>query len=297
MRRTLICLLLCAALGLCACGGSSAPQSAPAEEALPGGRSYSDIYMEYLAVRAALLEGVELRIETNNAVLKEQYADSYYMNSNYLVLTYVPFSTVYPGLVSTLADGDDLSGALTELRTAFPDAVLEQVSPGKYEAKYTYVDKTSGQAVDRSGRCVWERDGQVGSFRVQAYIDDELVEFTEFIPQGDDVYLLYTMTDLALVQFSGGRLRGLRHLHRISEPPLGSFPGDMRPFDLSAFDPFPGGGAEDALFSMENDAQYLITLENDVMVYNGLIAQDLTDAQGNKTGMAWQAIEPIVLQD
>ena len=299
MRRNLICLLLCAALalGLCACGGGSAPQSAQAEEALPGGKSYSDIYMEYLAVRTALLEGVELRIETSNAVLKEQYPDSYYMNSNYLVLTYVPFSTVYPGLVSTLAEGDDLSGALEELRTAFPDAALEQLSPGKYEARYTYVDKTSGQAVDRSGRCVWERDGQAGSFRVQAYIDEQLVEFTEFIPQGDDLYLLYTMTDLALVQVSGGRLRGLRHIHRISEPPLGAFPGDMRPFDLAGFDPFPDGGAEDALFSLDNDAQYVFTLENDVMVYSGMIAQDLTDAQGNKTGMVWQAIEPITLQD
>ena len=82
MRRNLICLLLCAALalGLCACGGSSAPQpasqSAPEGAALSAGKSYSDIYMQYMAVRTALLEGVELRIETNNAVLKEQYADS-----------------------------------------------------------------------------------------------------------------------------------------------------------------------------------------------------------------------------
>ena len=297
MRRKLICLLLCAALalGLCACGGSSAP-SGGADTGLPAGKSYSEIYMQYLAVRTALLEGVELRIETNNAVLKEQYADSFYMNSNYLVLTYVPFSTVYPGLVSTLTDGD-LSVALEELRTAFPDAELKETAPGIYEASYTYVDKTSGQAVDRSGRCLWERDGQTGSFRVRAWIDEELVEFTEFIPQGNDLYLLYTMTDLALVQYSGGRLRGLRHVHRISEPALGAFPGDMRVYDLAAFDPFPAGGAADDMLTLGDDAQYLLTLENDVMVYSGRIAQDMADEAGNKVGMAWQVIDPITLQD
>ena len=145
MRRKLICLLLSAVLvlGLCACGGSSAP-SGSGDAGLPGGKSYSEIYMQYLEVRTALLESVELRVGTNNAVLKEQFADSYYMNSNYLVLTYVPFSTVYPGLVSTLTDGD-LTGAQTELRSAFPDAVLAEKAPGIYEASSSsqFLDSTT----------------------------------------------------------------------------------------------------------------------------------------------------------
>ena len=295
MRRTLICLLLCAALGLCACGGGSAPQSASVEPALSGGKSYSDIYMEYLAVRTALLEGVELRIETSNAVLKEQYADSYYMNSNYLVLTYVPFSTVYPGLVSTLAEGDDLSGALAELRTAFPDATLEQVSPGKYEAKYTYVDKTSGQTVNRSGRCVWERDGQVGSFRVQAFIDEQLVEFTEFIPQGDDLYLLYTMTDKALVRFTDGEVPAFWHAHRISEPPMDAFAGDMRLCSLEEKDFYPSASAGVSWITGDKDAQFVLTLENSVMTYTGKIGQDILNKDGERTSVQWLDIEPITL--
>ncbi len=299
MRRHLACILLCALLlGLCACGGggSAAPATGEKPLELAAGQSYSDIYLQYLAVRSTLLDSVEMRIEGSNAALKESFPDSYYMNSNYLVLSYLPFSTVYPDLVSTLTD-DGVESAQAQLRSAFPDAQLTQTAPGRFEAAYTYVDKTSGQAVDRAGSCIWERDGKTGSFRVRASIDGELVEFTEFIPQGNDTYLLYTMTDVALVQISGGKLRGLQHVHRISDPPLGPFGGDMRLFDLAKFDPFPAGAPDDAILAFDADANYLLTLSNDVMTYTGKVAQDITDAQGNKTGVTWQSIDPITLLD
>ena len=281
-------------LGLCACGGK-APAAEPETSPLPlaDGTSYADIHMQFLSVRSALLDTVEQRIERSNAALRERDADSYYMDSSYLVMTYVPFSTVWPGLAGSLTD--DTARAEEELRGAFPDAVLTNPAPGVYEAVFTYVDKTSGQAVDRAGRCVWERDGERGSFRVRAWIDDVLAEFTEFIPQGDDLYLLYTMTDLALVRYADGQVTRLQHVHRISEPPLGAFPGDMRPFSLDSFDPFPAGSADGTLLAMGDDVQYRFVLENGVMTYEGKISQDLSDGAGNRTGVRWIDIEPITL--
>ncbi len=310
MPRRLILLLLCAALALtlCACGGAKQPSQpeataapapagdAPADPGIPGA-TYADAYMNYLTVYGALLDEVARRLETHNAILETRYPDSYYMNSNYLMLVYAPFNTAYPALGSSMAE-DNVAAAQEALRASFPDAVLNRTAPGCWEADYTYVDKTSGQEVNRRGRSQWECDGSTGSFRVRAWVDDGLVEFTEFIPQGNDRYLIYTMTDMALVEYVNGKLTGLTHAHRISDPPLGSFPGDMRLNTLEKYDPFPADICSDEDFSAVNglsDVQYLLTLENDSMVYTGKIAQDRLDPQGWKIGVNWIDIEPITL--
>ena len=309
-RRRILLLLLCAAmiLTLVGCGGAKQPSSseataapAPAEAAPAGdpvsGVTYADAYMNYLTVYGALLDEVTRRLETHNAILESRYPDSYYMNSNYLMLVYAPFNTAYPGLGSGMAE-DNVAAAQEVLRGSFPDALLNRTAPGCWEASYTYVDKTSGEAVDRKGRCVWECDGQRGSFRVRAWVDDALVEFTEFIPQGGDRYLIYTRTDRALVEYANGKLTGLWHAHRISDPPLGAFPGDMRLYTLEQYDPFPAQSytAEDFLaMDQGDDVQYTLVLENDNMTYTGKIPQDRLDPQGWKIGVGWIAIEPITL--
>jgi|GEM_PF-995788 len=310
MPRRLIVLLLCAALilALAGCGGSKQPSQVtataepdPAEDTLTAestpGVTYAEAYMNYLTVYGALLDEVTRRLETHNAILENRYPDSYYMNSNYLMLVYAPFNTAYPALGSTL-EADNTAAAQESLRAAYPDAVLSRIAPGCWEAVYTYVDKTSGTAVDRSGRCRWECGGARGSFRVRAWVDDTLVEFTEFIPQGNDTYLLYTMTDRALVEYANGAVTGLWHAHRISDPPLGSFPGDMRLYTLEWSDPFPAQLlTRESLFADDRseDLQYTLVLENDTMVYAGKIAQDRLDPQGSKTGVNWIDIEPITL--
>ena len=310
MPRRLILLLLCAAMALtlCACGASKQPAQtqataapSPAGELSGGdaasGMTYADAYMNYLTVYGALLDETARRLETHNAILENRYPDSYYMNSNYLMLVYSPFNTAYPALGSGMAE-DNVAAAQEALRTAFPDAVLNRTAPGCWEAQYTYVDKTSGQEVNRSGRCMWECDSARGSFRVRAWVDEQLVEFTEFIPQGGDRYLIYTMTDLALAEYVNGKLTGLWHVHRISDPPLGSFPGDMRLSTLEQFDPYPGSSFTPesiAALSDPADVQYTLVLENDNMVYTGKIAQDRLDPQGYKIGVAWFDIEPITL--
>ena len=307
MRRTLILIFLCLALllGLCACGGKNAQPgaadsqhvSAVADEKpldLADGKSYAEIYMDYLAVYGALLDEVEQRIEIHNGILKASYPDSYYMNSNYLMQVYIPFSTAYPGLVSPLTD-ESMTDALAALQAAFPDAELTCTAPGRYEAFYTFVDKTSGASVDRKGQCIWERDGAAGSFRVRAFVDDELVEFTEFVPQGDNLYFLYTLTDKALVRYDGERITAIWHAHRISDAPMGSFPGDMRLCSLADVDAFPAGTVETSWITEDADAEYVLVLDNDVMTYSGKISQDLLDQNGNKTGVSWQSIEPITL--
>ena len=319
MIRKRICLLLCAVLllGLAACGAAggtaepapaapapataepSAPAPAPAATEAPApepeGISYADAYSRYLAVFGALTDEVERRIETHNAVLENQYPDSYYMNSNYLMQVYIPFRTAYPALGSALTAADP-EGALASIRVFYPDAELTVVGPGVYEADYTYVDKTSGEEVARQGRCTWECDGETGAFRVRAYLDGELTEFTEFIPQGENEYLIYTMTDKVLVTCVDSGVTALYHAHRISEPPLGTFPGDMRLCSLEEDDFFPAGTADRAWILEDPDAQYILTLETGDMVFTGRISQDVLDDAGNKVAVLWQDIEPIRLE-
>lgn len=303
MQRSHIAAVLCAALllGLCACGGQTAPAedplaTAPAETPLDlpsSDVSYADVYMQYTAVYGALLDEVTRRLETHNAMLESRYPDSYYMNSNYLMLVYAPFNTVYPALGGGLTGETDTKQPLLE--NAFPDATVSMTSPGRWEASYTYLDRTSGQEVARAGQCIWECDGEAGSFRVRGYVDGNLVEFTEFVPQGNDLYLLYTMTDLALVRYTQQGITELTHIHRISEPPLGDFAGDMRPFTLEGQDFFPRVGVDRQQLLSDADAQYTLTLDNDTMIYSGVVGQDILDANGNKSAVTWQAIEPITL--
>ena len=166
---------------------------------------------------------MQQRLDTHDARLQAAYPDSYYMNSDYLLLVYVPFTTAYPSLGRELR-ADNLDAAQTSLRETFPDAVLTMTAPGRYEAVYTYVDKTSGTEVQREGKCQWDCDGLTGAIRVRAYIDGELTEFTEFVPLGGSRYLLYTATDKAIVEYIEGEITALWHAHRISEPAQGLFP-------------------------------------------------------------------------
>lgn len=334
MRRSFLCLFLTLILllSLCACGGTAAgsepapavtsepaaaePTAAPVEaasvpeataEPVDDGMAYAEAYMNYLSVSSALTDEVSSRVDANNSVLESMNPDSYYMHSNYLMLVYVPFSTAYPGLMSGLSAAN-VDAAEDLLRQLWPDAVLTCTAPGCYEANYTYSDKTgsevierngavtvSGETVERAGSCIWECDGATGAIRVRAYLDGELVEFTEFVPQGNDLYLLYTMNDLALVKYVDGSVLSLYHAHRISEAALGSFPGDMRLFSLDNNDYFPAGTVEASSITEDPDCQYILVMENDTMTYYGQIAQDLLDAESERVGIVWQSIDPIVL--
>lgn len=300
MRRSLIAVLLCALLllGLSACNrpAEDDPGPVPAETPLdlPANGSYAAAYTQYLTVCGALRDAVQLRLETHNAILESGSPNGFYMNSNYLMLVYAPFNTAYPELGMGIT-GEDTASAQENLRKAFPDAELSMTAPGRWEASYTYLDKTSGQEVARQGYCIWECDGLAGSFRVRAYVDGNLVEFTEFVPQEDELYLLYTMTDLALVRYTAGQITELTHAHRISEPPLGAFPGDMRLYTLDQTELFPRGTLTAGDISGDEDLRYLLTLENGVMTYTGKIDQDILGQDGRKTGVSWQDIDPITL--
>ena len=304
MPRKFTALVLAAVLllTLAACGGagSSAQEEAtPAPEqtgtqAPAGSYTYADAYSLYYAVCTALTDEVNARVGAHNARLESDYPDSYYMNSNYLMLAYAPFATSYPALGSALADGN-AEAVQTVLRATFPDAALTAPADGRWEAEYTYVDKTSGEAVERQGRCVWEVGSALGSFRVCAYLDGELAEFTEFVPQGNDLYLLYTMTDKALVRYTGGEVTAIWHAHRISEPAQGAFGGDMRLCSLDDKDFFPDSSAGVSWITADPDAQYVLTLENGAMVYAGKIAQDIPGTDGERVGVSWMPIDPITL--
>lgn len=309
MKRKILSLILCCAmlLALAACGKTETPQptasagtetvSENAGPAAAEGISYADAYAQYTAIYGAMLNAVQQRLDAHDTRLQAEYPDSYYMNSDYLLLVYVPFTTAYPSLGRELR-ADNLDAAQTSLRETFPDAVLTMTAPGRYEAAYTYVDKTSGEAVQREGKCEWDCDGLTGAIRVRAYIDGALTEFTEFVPLGGSRYLLYTATDKAIVEYIEGEITALWHAHRISEPAQGLFPGDMRLMRLDEQDFFPGEGASFSgteWITDDADAQYVLTLQNGEMVYTGKISQDLVDQDGNRTGIVWQDIAPITL--
>lgn len=309
MKRKILSLILCAALllSLAACGSTDAPQpsTSTGAETVPTadssaaaeGISYAEAYTQYTAIYGALLSAVQQRLDVHDARLQAAYPDSYYMNSDYLLLVYVPFTTAYPSLGRELC-ADGLDASQTALRETFPDAVLTMTAPGRFSAVYTYVDKTSGTEVQRAGKCEWDCDGLTGAIRIRAYIDDVLTEFTEFVPLGSSRYLLYTATDKAIVEYIEGEITALWHAHRISEPAQGLFAGDLRLMSLDEQDFFPGEGASVSgteWITEDPDAQYVITLQNGEMVYTGKISQDLVDQDGNRTGVVWQDIAPITL--
>ncbi len=310
MKRRILSFIVCAALlvSLAACGTADAPQpsEAPGVTAAANGETvsaasegitYADAYAQYTAIYGALLSAVQQRLDAHDARLQTEFPDSYYMNSDYLLLVYVPFTTAYPSLGRELR-ANNLDAAQTALRDTFPDAVLTTTAPGRYEAVYTYVDKTSGVEVQREGKCQWDCDGLTGAIRVCAYIDGEMTEFTEFVPLGGSRYLLYTATDKAIVEYIEGEITAIWHAHRISEPAQGTFSGDMRLMSLAEQDFFPGEGGSFSgteWITDDADAQYVLTLQNGEMVYTGKIAQDIVDKDGNRTGIVWQNITPITL--
>ena len=303
MQRKVLLLLICAAFLLlpagCAGGQSTVgeePTAAPAEEtpAPAGDYTYAEAYMRYLSVCSALRDTVDRRVETHNAILKSRDPDSYYMNSDYLMLVYVPFSTAYPALGSALGR-DNRTAAENALRETCPDAALTQLDEDSWQAVYAYLDKTSGEEVPRQGKCVWECDRGTGAIRVRAWLDGEMTEFTEFVPQGNDMYLLYTMTDKALVRFTDGEVPAFWHAHRISEPPMDAFAGDMRLCSLEEKDFYPSASAGVSWITGDKDAQFVLTLENSVMTYTGKIGQDILNKDGERTSVQWLDIEPITL--
>lgn len=116
MKRKILSLILCCALlfSLAACGKTEAPQpdgQAPERRPLrtakkpaaAEGISYADAYAQYTAIYGALLNAVQQRLDTHDARLQAAYPDSYYMNSDYLLLVYVPFTTAYPSLGASCA--------------------------------------------------------------------------------------------------------------------------------------------------------------------------------------------------
>ena len=333
MSKRFVCmfLTLILLLSLCACGSAETPASAaPAEEKLPVAETpvpvhetpeateapaafeselrYADAYALFAEVAEALAAEVNSRLDANNAALQAESPESYYMNSNYLMLAYAPFQTAYSELAAALTGADSTETEKT-LTALFPDAVLTRTGEGSFEAVYTYPDKSASEVreedgtvtinekiTERAGKCVWDCDDASGAIRVRAYLDGELCEFTEFVPQGEDSYLLYSLTDLALVKYADGHILSLTHAHRISEAPLGAFPGDMRLYSPDTQDFFPNGTASSSVIKEDADAQYVFTLENDTMTYFGKVPQDLLSAEGERIGVSWQSIDPIILQ-
>ena len=153
MKRKILSLILCCALllSLSACGKAEAPQPAAdagtetaPDSGLPAaaeGISYADAYTQYTAIYGALLSAVQQRLDAHDARLQAAYPDSYYMNSDYLLLVYVPFMTAYPSLGRGLRNlkGHRVAGGMrASLYNAMPEeGVLRLVETMKeFEAKH-----------------------------------------------------------------------------------------------------------------------------------------------------------------
>lgn len=297
MKRKLMCLLLCALLllFLSACGGRKTAEEAPAASPVSSsGISFREAYPSYAAVRDALVSEISGRIDAHNNVLRAEQPGSYFFNSDLLLLAFAPFGSSFPDLGRDLSD-DMMDAVLAGLQARWPDAALSLTAPGRYEATYTYVDRTSGTDINRSGKCVWECDGSTGALRVCSYLDGLLQEYTEFVPQSGNRYLLSTMKDRAVVEYRGGSVSALWFEHRIYEAPLGSFPGDVRSF-FPESGCFPDGTCSIDQIVGDVDAEYVFTLENGTAMYKGKIAQPLLDVSGNQIGISWLDTGTVTLR-
>lgn len=304
----ILCLLLL--LSLCACQKSeSAPTpteapapaatevpAAPAEQpaatpesvAAPEGiGSYADAYLLYRSICTAMQDEVNLRLDAHNAALEEANPEGYFMDPGYLILVYMPFYTNGPTVGSALAE-PRLDVAQELMRSYWPDAVLRQNDTNVFQADYTYSDLPENGGATHQCSCTWEFDPASGAFRVTGYTDGMVTEFTEFVPQGDDVYLLYTMDDKALVTYADGAVTGIYHARMINEPPLGEFVGDVRCNSLQNYDFYPAVTADKRWITEEADAQYILILRDDEMTYTGKLAQDVLSDDGSaKIGVTW----------
>lgn len=317
MKR-IVSLILCLLLlvSLCACqkaepapaetpAATEAP-AAPAEQPGPtqepiaapeGIGTYADAYLLYRSLCNALQEEVGRRLDVHNAALEKDNPEGFFMDPSYLILVYMPFYTSGPTVGSALAAPTvDLAQEL--MRSYWPDAVLQQSGENVYQADYTYTDLPENGGATHNCRCIWEFDPSAGSFRVTGYTDEVMTEFTEFIPQGNDTYLLYTMEDKALVTYIGGTVTELYHAHMINEPALGEFAGDVRTNSLMSYDFFPTVAADKRWITEEIDAQYIITLRDDDMTYTGKLAEDVLSDDGSaKVGVNWTDAGTIALLD
>lgn len=321
MKR-IISLVLCLLLlvSLCACQkeestpaptqapapATEAPTAAPTAEpaatpepvqAPEGIDSYADAYLLYRSVCTALQEEVNYRLDVHNTALEEANPEGYFMDPAYLILVYMPFYTNGPTVGSALA-APDAAMAQEMMRAYWPDAVLQQLDEHMYQADYTYSDLPENGGATHQCTCTWEFDPAAGSFRVTGYTDGMVTEFTEFIPQGNDTYLLYTMDDKALVTLADGAVTELYHAHMINEPALGEFVGDVRCNSLMSFDFFPAVVADKEWISQETNARYILTLRDGDMTYTGKLAEDILSEDGSaKIGVNWTDAGTIVLEN
>ena len=104
------------------------------------------------------------------------------------------------------------------------------------------------------------------------------------------------MADKVLLTYVGGNITELCHAHRINEAPLGAFAGDVRFCSLEEDDFFPDGKADREWIVNDENAEYILTLAKDEMVFTGKVAEDVLDQHGNKIGVQWLEIDPITLQ-
>lgn len=312
----ILCVLLLASL--CACQkaeptpaptespAATAAPTAPAEQPGPtqepisapaGIGSYADAYLLYRSICTAMQEEVGRRLDVHNAVLEKDNPEGFFMDPAYLILVYMPFHTSGPTVGSALAEPQtDIAQQL--MRAYWPDAVLQQSAETVYQADYTYTDLPENGGAMHSCRCIWEFDPAAGSFRVTGYTDGVMTEFTEFIPQGGDTYLLYTMDDKALVTYADGAVTELYHAHMIHEQPMGEFPGDIRTNSLMSYDFFPSVAADKRWITEEPNARYIITLRDGSMTYTGKLAEDVLSEDGSaKVGMNWTDAGTIDLKN
>lgn len=97
--------------------------------------------------------------------------------------------------------------------------------------------------------------------------------------------------------FEDGVITQLYHAHMINEPPLGSFAGDVRLNSLEEDDFFPGKAADPQWITQDENAQYVITIQDGVMTYSGKIPQDIPGEDGqSRVGVTWVQGESFSLK-
>ncbi|MBR2666835.1 MAG: hypothetical protein IKD96_01580 [Oscillospiraceae bacterium] len=260
MKKLLVLLLAALMLiSLSACG--TAAQTVLYKPPDPADvESYADVYELYDAIVGDIWEVVLEGTQIHNEGL------TYGEDEDFFTLLYIPFYTTAPSIGEYFAD-NTMQQARSHVRWFYGENDLYILGDGQYKSEYTVTTGEGDDAVEHPALTVWDYDEPNCSMNAVVTVDDDVTEFTQFVSQGNDTYLIYTMEDLALVTWVEGTVTALYHTHRDAD----------HPFTLDDHDFFPDGTITKEEILGDPDNEYTITLEKHKLTYTGADGETWTE--------------------
>ncbi len=182
-------------------------------------------------------------------------------------LVYVPFYTQSSAISENLSE-TTFQQARSIIRNAYGSTDIQVVDANAaYAIDYTITEGKGEDTVEIPANTSWTYDRRWQSLSVIAAKDGEVFEITQFVPQGKDVYLLYTQEDLALITWRDGEIFEMYHAHR----------GPDELYTLDDYDFYPDGTITENQILGDPKAEYIIVVEDGKMTYTGADGETWTE--------------------